>query len=103
MLAVRYAYVLALVIWLGGMIAPLLARFHYVEYGAGAVLLLTLVAMRILGPKPASFAIRALIVLVMLGIALYSGMVAAAPSNRLMTASIVGGLALLYWEAREQP
>jgi hypothetical protein len=105
MLAVRYVYVLALVVWLGGMVilgavvAPTLfqvlqagdpvtgrelagaafgsaiARFHYVAYGAAALLLLTLAAMRILGPKPAAFAIRALIVLVMLGIALYSGLI----------------------------
>src|ERR1051325_5810151 len=83
MLALRYVYVLALVVWLGGMlilgavVAPTtfevlqtqagsagrelagavfgtaLARFHYVAYGAGAVLLLTLGAMRVLGPRPA--------------------------------------------------
>jgi uncharacterized membrane protein len=105
MLALRYLYVAALVVWLGGMVvlgvivAPTLfevlqatdpqsgralaaaafgstiARFHYVAYAAGALLLVTLAAMRILGPKPAAFAIRALIVLVMLGIAIYSGVV----------------------------
>jgi hypothetical protein len=101
MLAVRYAYVLALAIWLGGMIAPMIARFDYVAYGAGAVLLVTLAAMRILGPKPAGFAVRALIVLAMLGLAAYSGMVLAAPSARLMLATMAGGLVLLYWEARE--
>src|SRR5688572_8374697 len=85
MLALRYAYVLALVVWLGGMlllgaiVAPttfqvlqasapehgralagelfgvLLSRFHYVAYAAGAVLLLTLAAMAVLGPRPAQF------------------------------------------------
>ena len=82
MLALRYVYVLALVVWLGGMlilgalVAPTtfeilqanggsqgrelagvlfgatLARFHYVAYAAGALLLLTLGAMRVLGPPP---------------------------------------------------
>jgi hypothetical protein len=104
MLALRYVYVLALVIWLGGMIvlgalvAPVtfdvlpgrtpegrelagavfgavLAAFHYVAYGAGGVLLVTLAIMRILGPRPAAFGIRAAIVAVMLAIALYSGFV----------------------------
>ena len=95
MLALRYAYVLALVVWLGGMVvlgalvapttfqvlqaaAPdtgralagelfgvLLARFHYVAYGTGAVLFLTLAAMAILGPRPAAFAIRLGIITVM--------------------------------------
>ena len=103
MLALRYAYVLALVVWLGGivvlcaLVAPatfdvlqasdpvggrslagdvfgtVIARFHYVAYAAGGVLLLTLAAMRLLGPKPAGFAARTAIVISMLGVALYSG------------------------------
>ena len=105
MLALRYVYVLALVIWLGGMVilgalvAPTtfnvlqvlepdggralagavfgatLARFHYVAYAAGALLLVTLGMMRILGPKPAHFGIRAAIVVLMLAVAAYSGLV----------------------------
>lgn len=103
MLALRYVYVLALVVWLGGMVilgalvAPTLfevlqsaepehgralagaafgtaiARFHYVSYTAGLLLLLTLAAMRVLGPKPVAFAARTLIVLAMLAVATYSG------------------------------
>jgi uncharacterized membrane protein len=105
MLALRYAYILALVVWLGGMVvlgaivapatfqvleasAPaigralagelfgsVLARFHYVAYGAGVTLLVTLGLMRILGPKPHAVAIRMLIVAAMLALALYSGVV----------------------------
>lgn len=105
MLVVRYAYVLALVVWLGGMVvlgaivapttfqvlqssAPetgralagelfgsVLARFHYVAYGAGAVLIVTLLVMRLLGPKPRSFAVRFVLVAAMLGVALYSGLI----------------------------
>jgi uncharacterized membrane protein len=103
MLALRYAYLLALVLWLGGMVvlgaivapatfrvleasAPavgralagelfgtILARFHYLAYAAGATLLVTLGLMRVLGPKPRSFAVRVLIVAAMLAVALYSG------------------------------
>ncbi|SRR5712691_1427106 len=105
MLALRYIYILALVVWLGGMVilgaivAPTtfdvlqasagaqgrelagavfgtaLARFHYVAYAAGILLLVTLGAMRMLGPRPAHSGLRAVIVSVMLGVALYSGLV----------------------------
>ena len=105
MLALRYAYVLALVIWLGGMVvlgaivapstfqvlqasAPatgralagelfgsILARFHYVAYAAGGTLLVTLAVMAVLGPRPRAFAIRLLLVAAMLLVAVYSGVV----------------------------
>ena len=104
-LALRYVYLLTLVIWLGGMIvlgalvAPttfqvlpahepvtgrelagelfgsILARFYYVAYGAGGVLLATLFAMRLLGPRPRAFGVRAAIVAAMLLVSLYSGLV----------------------------
>jgi hypothetical protein len=105
MLALRYVYLIALVVWLGGMVvlgaivapatfqvlqasAPdsgralagelfgvLVGRFHYITYAAGALLFVTLAIMAILGPRPASFAIRMGIIAVMLGVALYSGFV----------------------------
>ena len=105
MLALRYVYVLALVVWLGGMVvlgavvAPTtfevlqaaepaagrqlagevfgetIARFHYIAYAAGALLLLTLTAMAVLGPRPHAFAVRAALVAAMLGIAGYSGLI----------------------------
>ena len=105
MLALRYVYVLALAVWLGGMVvlgaivAPttfqvlqasepatgrllggavfgaVLARFHFVAYGAGALTLLALMAMALLGPRPRSFAVRSGIVALMLLVALYSGFV----------------------------
>ena len=105
MLALRYVYVLALVVWLGGMVvlgavvAPgvfevlpssdpvngravagelfgaLLSRFHYVAYAAGALLLATLAVMALLGPRPRGFAVRCAISGTMLLVALYSGFV----------------------------
>ncbi len=120
MLALRYIYVLALVIWLGGMVilgalvAPTtfgvlqtlqpdggrelagavfgttLARFHYVAYAAGALLLVTIGMMRILGPRPAHFGIRAVIVVLMLAVAVYSGWVVLERIDALQAAA--GGL-----------
>lgn len=105
MLALRYAYVLALVVWLGGMlvlgavVAPatfrvlqasapeigralagelfgqLLARFHYVAYACGGVMLISLAVMAILGPRPPAFAVRLAVIATMLLIALYSGLI----------------------------
>ena len=104
-IALRYLYVLALVVWLGGMVvlgaivapatfqilqasAPsngralagelfghMLTRFHYVAYACGAVLIVTLGAMGVLGPRPRPFAVRLALVTTMLLIALYSGFV----------------------------
>jgi uncharacterized membrane protein len=111
MLALRYVYVLALVVWLGGMIvlgavvAPAtfqllqarepaagrqlagqvfggtLGRFHYVAYGAGTLMLVTLAAMAILGPRPRGFAARVTITTIMLLVAIYSGFVVLAGAD----------------------
>jgi uncharacterized membrane protein len=113
MLVLRYAYLLALVVWLGGMVilgaivAPtlfqvlpmrepetgrllagavfgaVLGRFHYVAYACGAVLLITLIVMAVLGPRPAQFAVRTALAAIMLGIAIYSGVVVLGSVERL--------------------
>jgi uncharacterized membrane protein len=105
MLALRYVYVLALVVWLGGMVvlgaivapatfqvlqasAPsigralagdlfgqILARFHYVAYACGGMMLVSMMAMGLLGPRPRSFAVRLAVIGAMLLVAMYSGLV----------------------------
>jgi hypothetical protein len=102
-LALRLVYVLALAIWLGGMailgavVAPtifqtmqaadpesgralaglafgaILARFHYLAYGCGILLLVMLIVIALLGPRPKHFAIRSGIVVGMLLVSAYSG------------------------------
>ena len=113
MLVLRYAYLLALVVWLGGMVvlgaivAPTvfqvlqardpdagrllagavfgaaLGRFHVVAYACGATLIVTLILMAVLGPRPAQFALRTTLAGIMLGIAVYSGVVVLGSVNRL--------------------
>jgi hypothetical protein len=103
MRAVRYGYILALAVWLGGMIvvagvvapaifsaieAPdpaagralagrifgrVLARFNIVAYAAGATMLLALGLQRAVGPRPRAFGLRAGLVAGMLAVTLYSG------------------------------
>jgi MFS superfamily sulfate permease-like transporter len=105
MRGVRYVYILALVVWLGGMVvlgvvvAPatfqtlqaiepttgrelggavfttILERFHYVAYASGTLLLLTLAVMAVLGPRPRRLAVRVTLITTMLAVALYSGFV----------------------------
>jgi hypothetical protein len=107
MLALRYAALLALVVWVGGLLAlgaisapaifdvtawrhtadgrvlagaifgETLRRFHLVSYAAGALLLLTLAARAILGPRPRRFAWRAALAMLMLAASLVSGIVVA--------------------------
>lgn len=130
MLVLRYAYVLALVVWLGGMVilgavvAPTvfqvlqardpeagrmlagavfgvaLGRFHYVAYGCGAVLLITLVAMALLGPRPAQFAVRTMLAGIMLGVAVYSGVVVLGSVERLQSDTGVSISSLPAGDAR---
>jgi hypothetical protein len=104
MLVLRYAALLALVVWVGGLVAlggiaapaifavvaerqlpegrvlsgalfgAILARFTILSYAAGGVLLLTLLLRRILGPRPHRFAWRAGIAAVMLAAAAYGSL-----------------------------
>jgi uncharacterized membrane protein len=102
MIALRYVYVVALAIWVGGLItigsvvAPsafavlqpgaalqpslaatlvgeVLRRFHIVAYASGATLLSTLVLMKVVGPRPRGFGARLVLVGTMLGVTLATG------------------------------
>jgi hypothetical protein len=79
-IVVRYAYALALALWLGGLAvvgsfaAPVLFGhdFPRLAIGAGLVLLICLIVMRLVGPRPAAFGVRVGIVLVMLLLTVYT-------------------------------
>lgn len=103
MLAIRYVALVALVVWLGGMVvlglivAPstfrvlqaqdpatgrvlagavfgaMLRQFHLLAYACGAIILVTLFIMKFMGPPPRAFVGRSAIVAVMLALAVYSG------------------------------
>ena len=105
MLVLRFATVLAIAIWIGGLLAlgaiaapaifevvslrqvpdgrllsgaifgEVLRRFHLVSYGCGAVVFVALAARAVLGPRPRRFSIRLGIAVLMLGASMYSGMV----------------------------
>ena len=105
MLVLRFATVLAIAVWIGGLLvlgaiaAPaifdvvalrqvpdarllsgaifgeVLRRFHLVSYGCAAIILIALSIRAVLGPRPRRFSTRFALTLLMLGGALYSGMV----------------------------
>ncbi|HVG84347.1 MAG TPA: DUF4149 domain-containing protein [Vicinamibacterales bacterium] len=124
MFVLRYLYILALGVWLGGMAvaglvaAPtifavleawnpvegrvlagqvfgnILARLHLILYGAAGVMLVTLTIRRLLGPRPAAYGIRASIITAMLGLTLASGF-GISPRVEAMQREIGGSVASL--------
>ena len=157
----RYAYIVALIVWVGGlvtagaMVAPalfavlpaeagpegralagaafseVLRRVLTVGEGAGVVMLVMMTVLRLLGPKPLTYGVRAVLLTAMLGASAYtahvvlpeaealrremavpSGAAADDPrrvrfdalhslSTTLVTATAVAGLMVAAWEARE--
>lgn len=111
MIVLRYLYVLALVAWLGGTLERILDTRHVGAAILGALMLATLAGMRVLGPKPVHFNLRIGIVLIMFVTAAYVALgtpglsvlrdSTSNDSTIVTTIVLVGGLSLLYWEARE--
>jgi len=115
MLGLRYAGVLALTLWVGGLVvlgaigAPaifavlaarhvagdqviagavfgeILGRFHLMAYACGVVLLGSLLARGVMGPRPIMFAVRLAIAFVMLLTTAYSGLIVSAKIARTQT------------------
>lgn len=106
MLALRYAAVLALVLWIGGLVAlgalaapaafdvlgslgaegrslagsvvgETLRRFNLVAYACAGVVLLSLAVRGVLGPRPRRFALRVAGLMLMIAASVYAGVVIA--------------------------
>ncbi len=112
MLSLRYAALVAIALWAGGLVvlgavaAPsifdtvaarnvadgralagaivgeTLRRFHIVSYACAALVIVSLLLRRVLGPPPPRSSIRLAIASVMTAAALYSGVVLAAQIDR---------------------
>jgi len=109
--ALRYVYVLALSLWFGGTILvglvaapvsdPVLQRFFLVSYVSGASLLVSLLAMGLLGPRPSGYAARFGVAAVMFAGTYYAGHEVRALTPVSLAVVLACGLALLFWEARD--
>ena len=64
-------------------------------------MLTTLFVMALLGPRPSAFFARFGVALGMFAITLYAGLHLRSLSINLLALTAVGGLALLFWEARD--
>jgi hypothetical protein len=115
MLALRYAGLMALTVWVGGLLAlgaiaapsifdvvaarhvadgralagaifgETLRRFDILSYVCGAIVVGTLAARAVLGPRPMQFAVRLGIALAMLAASAYSGLVVSRSIARMQT------------------
>jgi hypothetical protein len=107
MIVVRYATLVALVIWVGVLVAArlgeLAGRMDLLSYVCAGALVVGLFMMKFLGPPPPGFIPRVAIVLLMLVVAVASAMFAIAPDvSRLLSIVNIGlGLVLLFWYVRE--
>ena len=106
MILVRYATLVALVIWLAAMMgerfSDLVPRAHLIGYACGATTVVGLFVLKFMGPPPTAFAMRVGLAVLMLAITLASTL----PGNRdlstmLTTVDIGLGFVLLIWYVRE--
>ena len=109
MIVVRYATLMALVLWLGSMMGArfgeLIGRFDLLGYACGAAVVVGLFMMKFLGPPPPAFIPRVAVVCLMLGIAVASSTAVppiAPDIVKMLSAVNIGlGLVLLFWYVRE--
>ncbi len=120
MVVLRFATVLAIAAWIGGLVAlgaiaapaifevvslrqipdarmvsgaifgEILRRFHLVSYACGGLILLSLAARAVLGPRPRRFAARFGLAALMLAATLYSGLIISGSIERVQHAIGVG-------------
>ena len=106
MIVVRYATLVALVIWLGAMVnvrfGDLFHRPQLITYACGAGTVIGLFLLKFVGPPPMAFVARVGIALLMLAIAVAApALVPPAVSPLLMIVNIGLGFILLLWYVRE--
>jgi hypothetical protein len=108
MFVVRYVALVALAIWVGGMVVPFWmprspgtpALSGPLAYACGGTELVSLFVLKFVGPPPRAFPVRAVLVVLMLAI------VAAAQAMRVTSLipaliNVTAGLVLLSWNASE--
>jgi len=104
MLAVRYVVLVALVVWLGGLVTALFGPsprpLTLVGAACGGVILVGLFAMKFVGPPPRAFVARAALTAAMLLLAAGATVYRTA-ATELMALNLAVGLVLLFWYVKE--
>jgi hypothetical protein len=105
MIVVRYATLVALVVWLAAMMGEqfgdVMRGVNLVTYACGAATVVGLFVMKFMGPPPRAFILRAAIAVIMLALTLGSTLAARGASAALLTVNLGLGLVLLTWYIRE--
>jgi hypothetical protein len=106
---VRYVALIALAIWLGGMVAPFWLEAGpervtplspQLAYPCGVTALVSLFLLKFVGPPPPAFPFRAALVVLMLAIVTYAHVMSV--TSVIPAAFNIGiGLILMSWYARE--
>lgn len=104
MVVVRYVALAALVVWLGGLVdvlyGDLSRQWRLVAFTCGGLVLISLLAMKFVGPPPRAFVARTAIVVVMIAILGYAA-AAGTPPRPALTIATALGFVLLFWYVRE--
>ena len=103
MIVVRYAALAALVVWLSGMLAFEFGealRTPSVSFGCGAVVFVSLVILKFVGPPPRAFFLRAAIVAAMLTVAGLAWL-ARVPAAIAVPVDLALSAILLFWYVHE--
>ena len=109
MFVVRYVALIALAIWVGGMVTPFWlgagpprvpSLSRPLAYTCGAAALVSLFVLKFVGPPPRAFPFRAGLVVLMLAVVTYAHAMSVA-SGLPAALNIAIGLILLAWYARE--
>jgi hypothetical protein len=102
MVVVRYAALVALVVWLGAMQTAIVAGAGHepiwLQYVCGGLVIVCLFAMKFLGPPPRAFVARLAIAVLMLGSTAYAHRYEVAAAT---IVSLALGYVSLIWYARE--
>jgi hypothetical protein len=105
MIVVRYATLVALVLWLGALIGArfgdLARRGEPFGYVYGAAILVGLLVMKFVGPPPHGFVARVAVVALMLALAGAASMGSADTRALLTSVNVALGFVLLMWYVRE--
>jgi len=105
MIVVRYATLVALVLWLGALIGArfgdLARRVEPFGYVYGAAILVGLLVMKFVGPPPHGFVARVAVVALMLALAGAASIGSADTRALLTSVNVALGFVLLMWYVRE--
>jgi hypothetical protein len=108
MVAVRYVALVALVVWIGGLVAALLAgeplrglvgQMQPLAYGCGGLILASFLLLKFVGPPPRAFFLRFGLVALMLVLLFAMSVIGLAEAAAIV--NVVLGLVLLTWYVRE--